>query len=187
LKRDYGWQQRAAPSGVGPACQADERQVTVGRVTGIFGVKGWVRVFSYTDPPENILQYVPWLIGESLGAPYRVTGGATHGRGVIAHLQGIDDRDIARRLIGSTIRIPRSLLGNPGLGAYFWFDLIGLEVVNEDGTSFGRVAELLETGANDVLVVSGDRRRLIPFVLRSVVKFVDFDRCIIGVSWYLDY
>jgi 16S rRNA processing protein RimM len=186
LKRNSGPHRYAAAPVVESAVQTGERQVTVGRITGIFGVKGWVRVFSYTDPPKNILQYAPWLIGEPVAVPYRVTDGSMHGRGVIAHLQGVDDRDLARRLIGSSIRIPRAQFRDPGRGEYYWFDLVGLEVIDENGSSLGRVEDLLETGANDVMVIAGDRRRLVPFILQTVVKSVDLDKGIITVSWHPD-
>jgi len=163
-----------------------ERQVIVGRITGIFGVRGWLRVFSYTDPPENILQYGPWSIGEMVPAPYNVTDGMVHGRGIVAHLQGIDDREMARELIGSPIRVPRARFGKTGDDEYFWFDLVGLEVVNEDGRSLGRVEELLGTGANDVLVLRGDRRRLVPFV-KAVIRDVDLKAGVIRVSWDADF
>jgi len=111
-----------------------------------------------------------------------VTSGAVHGRSVIAHLEGIDDRDVARTLIGALISVPRSRFGPADPDQYYWADLIGLQVVNQEGVVLGTVTELVETGANDVLVVSGDRRRLLPFV-GTVVKSVDFDREIITVDW----
>ncbi len=167
--------------------EASEQQVLVGRIAGIFGVKGWVRVFSYTNPPENILRYAPWSIGDERAARYEVTDGAAHGRGTIAHLRGVDDREAARTLIGSPIRVPRECFGKAGKGEYYWFDLLGLEVVNEDGESLGRVDQLLETGANDVLVVRGARKRLVPFVKGSVIKQVDLEAGVIRVSWDADF
>ncbi len=165
----------------------EEPPVVVGRVAGVFGVKGWVRVFSYTDPPENILGYEPWLVGASAGALYRVTNGSAHGRGVIAHLAGIDDRDVARGLIGSLIRVPRTRFGKVGPDQFYWSDLLGLEVVNLTGNGLGRVEDVLETGANDVLVLQGDRRRLLPFVMGSVIKIVDLEAGRITVDWDADF
>ena len=165
----------------------DERYVVVGRITGVFGVKGWVRVFSYTDPPENILRYGPWLVGNSSAVTYRVKNGSVHGRGIVAHLDGIDDRDVARTLIGRSIRIPRRKFQQAGKDQYYWSDLLGLEVVNRDGSSLGKVEDVLETGANDVLVVQGDRRRLLPFVTGSVIKSVDMESGRISVDWDADF
>jgi 16S rRNA processing protein RimM len=164
-----------------------QRPVVVGRVTGVFGVKGWVRVFSYTDPPGNILQYGPWLVGERGEKSFRVLDGATHGRGVIAHLEGIDDRDVARGLIGAEIRVSRANFGKTGRDEYYWSDLVGLTVVNEEGVELGRVDDLLATGANDVLVVVGDRRRLVPFVPGAVVKSVDVAGGTLRVAWDEDF
>jgi 16S rRNA processing protein RimM len=164
-----------------------ERRVVVGRVAGVFGVKGWVRVFSYTDPPANILDYGPWLVGTEAPRPVRVLDGGVHGRGIVARLEGIADRDAARALIGAPIAVQRSRLGPPGEGSYYWFDLVGLEVVNEKGERLGTVEDLLQTGANDVLVLRGDRRRLVPFVRGSVVKAVDVEAGVVTVDWDSDF
>lgn len=164
-----------------------QRPVVVGRVTGVFGVRGWVRIFSYTDPPENILQYGPWLVGERGERCLRVLDGALHGKGVIVHLEGIDDRDVARGLIGADIRVSRAAFGKAGRDEYYWSDLIGLRVVNEEGVELGRVKDLLATGANDVLVVVGERRRLVPFVPGAVVKSVDVAGGMLQVAWGEDF
>jgi 16S rRNA processing protein RimM len=164
-----------------------ERTVIVGQVAGVFGVKGWVRVRSYTDPPGNILAYGPWLLGEHGESECRVVDGAVHGRGVIARLEGIDDRDVARKLIGATIRVPRERFERTQPQQYYWSDLLGLQVVNENGVALGRVQNLLETGANDVLVVMGERRRLVPFVPGTVVKEVDLAGGSIKVAWDEDF
>ena len=187
MRRDRKPQRSGAVRTPGPVDRRDEGQVVVGRITGVFGVRGWVRVFSDTDPPEKILAYGPWSLGGAPAETYRITEGATHGRGVIVHLAGIDDRDQARGLIGSTIRVPRARFGKTGRGEYYWFDLLGLEVVTEDGRPLGRIEQLLETGANDVMVVRGDRRILVPFILHTVVKSVDQEHGIITVSWDSDY
>lgn len=158
-------------------------RVVVGRVAGIFGVKGWVRVFSYTDPPGNILEYGPWLVGPDQGRRFRLTEGAVHGKGIIAHLEGVDDRDAARALIGASIAVSREALGEAGDGSFFWSDLVGLKVVNEQGEDLGVVTDLLETGANDVLVLKGERRRLVPFVNGTVVKSVDLAGGVVTVDW----
>lgn len=164
-----------------------ERTVIVGRIAGVFGVKGWLRIYSFTDPPEAILKYGPWLVGDELPSTRRVVEGGAHGRGVIAHLEGVDDRDLARELVGSTIRVPRKQFGQTRPGEYYWSDLLGLQVVNEEGIVLGRVADLLATGANDVLVVQGERRRLVPFLPDRVVKSVDLAGGAIRVAWDEDF
>ena len=112
--------------------------------------------------------------------------GKRQGKSVIAHLDGIDDRDKAATLIGSDIAIPREALPAAEDGSYYWSDLEGMQVVHRDGTDLGRVAYLLETGANDVLVTEGERERLIPFVAEKVILDVDFDEGVISVDWEWD-
>jgi len=163
-----------------------ERLVAVGRITGVFGVRGWVRVYSYTQPLENILEYGPWLLGGDPQRAFAVVDGQVHGKGIVARLAGIDDRDLARGLIGAEIAVPRSRLGGTSESEFFWSDLIGLEVVNLAGASLGTVSELMETGGNDVLVLSGEKRRLVPFT-RRVVQAVDLASRRIDVDWDADF
>jgi len=116
----------------------------------------------------------------------KVLEGKRHGKSVIAHLEGVDDRDHAATLIGSDIAIPREELPAAEDGSYYWADLEGLQVVHRDGTDLGRVAYLMETGANDVLVTEGERERLIPFIAEKVILDVDFDKGVISVDWEWD-
>lgn len=185
-ERGAGLAKFARGSRVDQPAKTAEAQVLVGRISGIFGVRGWVRVYSYTDPPENILRYGPWLVGDDRRAEYAVLDGATHGRGIIARLAGIDDRDQARGLIGSDIRVPRGRFGGTATGEYFCSDLIGLRVCDREGTVLGRVEDIMETGANDVLVVQGERRRLVPY-LATVVRSVDIAAGTMEVDWDADF
>ena len=159
----------------------------LGRVAGPFGVKGWIKVFSYTEPREAILDYDPWFMkqGDAWQAT-KVVDGKRHGKSVIAQLEGIVDRDAAAELIGRDIAIERDDMPSPADGSYYWSDLEGLQVVHRDGTELGRVAYLLETGANDVLVTAGDKERLIPFVAERVILDVDFAKGVITVDWEWD-
>jgi 16S rRNA processing protein RimM len=159
-----------------------DRQVVIGRITGIFGVRGWVRVFSYTDPLANILRYGPWQLGAA-GDSRAVLDGQLHGKGVVAQLAGISDRDQARALIGLEIRVPRERFPAAPADEYYWSDLIGLEVVTLAGEVLGQVTELQQTGAHDVLVVTGERRRLLPFVMGRVIRTVDLASGRIVVDW----
>jgi len=161
--------------------------VLLGRVAGPFGVKGWIKVFSYTEPREAILDYDPWFMkqGDAWQAT-KVVDGKRHGKSVIAQLEGIVDRDAAAELIGRDIAIERDDMPSPADGSYYWSDLEGLQVVHRDGTELGRVAYLLETGANDVLVTAGDKERLIPFVAERVILDVDFAKGVITVDWEWD-
>lgn len=161
----------------------DKRFVVLGRITGLFGVRGWVKLFSETEPRDGVLTYSPWYLrrdGEWVA--HRLAEGKRHGKGVVVRLEGYDDRDRARDLIGREIAVLREQLPAAGAEEYYWADLIGLEVSTSDGVELGRVDHLLETGANDVLVVEGERQRLIPFVAPVVVE-VDRDNGRLVVDW----
>jgi 16S rRNA processing protein RimM len=151
-------------------------------------VRGWVRVFSYTQPRENILHYRPWHL--KLGGDWReyeLAEARQHGKGVVARLSGCEDRDAARLLMDVEIGVRRDQLPAARGDEYYWADLQGLEVRTLGGDLLGRVNYLLETGANDVLVVQGERERLIPFVAGQVVRAVDLDRGEIRVDWDKDF
>ncbi|MDX1252517.1 MAG: ribosome maturation factor RimM [Gammaproteobacteria bacterium] len=157
--------------------------VVIGRVSGVYGVRGWVKVYSYTEPREGILDYLPWQV--RVGGQWqamRVSDGRLHGKGVIAKLDGYDDPESAKTLRGADIAVHREQLPPPEEGRYYWSDLIGLEVVTLDGVALGKVDHLLETGANDVLVVQGERERLIPFIDQVVID-VDLVGKMMRVDW----
>jgi len=164
-----------------------ERLVALGRVSGLFGVRGWVKVHSDTRPRENILRYSPWyLLRGGRWRAYEVLAGRPQGKTLVAHLRGCDDREQARRLMGATIAVRRSQLGGDEDG-YFWTDLEGLEVVTAEGRVLGVVDHLMETGANDVLVVRGERERLIPWLPEQVILSVDLEAGCIRVDWDPDF
>ena len=161
-----------------------QQWVPVGKLSGLYGVKGWVKIFSNTQPKENILTYSPWFLKrDGQWQEFELLAGKIHGKGVIAQLSGCTDRDIAAELIGSEIAIKSEQLAKPASGEYYWNDLIGLSVVTRDGKELGQVSGLMQTGANDVLVVSGERERLIPFIREQVVLAVDADARRIEVDW----
>jgi len=165
----------------------DAQPVILGRISGLFGVRGWVKVYSYTDPREAVLNYDSWLLsGKNGWQAAKVAEGQRHGKTVIVRLEGYDDRDQAAALIGTEIGIPREALPELGGESFYWSDLEGLRVVHRDGTELGRVDHLLETGANDVMVVRGDQERLIPFVVGQVVLDVDLSQGVIEVDWEWD-
>ncbi|MFQ5982065.1 MAG: ribosome maturation factor RimM [Woeseiaceae bacterium] len=161
--------------------------IVLGRIAGVFGVKGWLKVFSYTEPREAILEYENWwlLRGDSWQA-VAVEEGKPHGKTVIAKLAGVGDRDTAAALIDLDIVVPRDELPETQAGEYYWADLEGLRVVHRGGRSLGKVAYLMATGAHDVLVVQGDRETLIPFVMEEVILDVDLDQGVISVDWEWD-
>jgi len=163
---------------------AADRTVEVGRIVDAYGVRGWVKIVSHTDPPANILGYTPWQLETARGMSEKaVLAGRQHGTHVVARLQGIDDRGAALALKGAAIRIWRQQLPEPEGQTYYWADLEGLRVINQDGIDLGRVDHLLETGSNDVLVVQGERERLIPFLRGSVVMDVDLAAGVMRVDW----
>jgi len=161
--------------------------VILGRIDGLFGVRGWIKVYSYTEPREAVLIYKDWLLARD-GEWQRVelADGKRQGKAVIARLEGIEDRDAAAELLGSDFGVKRDTLPDPEDGHYYWADLEGLTVVRKDGTELGKVAYLMATGANDVLVVDGAAERLIPFVPETVILDVDLAVGVIRVDWEWD-
>lgn len=161
--------------------------VVLGRISGLFGVRGWVKFFSYTEPREAVLQYKGLLLGRNgVWQSADVAEGQRHGKTVILRLEGFDDRDQAATLIGAEIGVDKSELPELDEGHYYWSDLIGLNVVHCDGTDLGTISEMLETGAHDVMVVKGERERLIPFVKDEIVIGVDLDEKQVNVDWEWD-
>ncbi len=162
--------------------------VLMGRIAGLFGIKGWVKVFSYTRPREAILNYHSWRLQLAEGwQELELAEGRIHGPGVVARFDGIEDRDAASQLVGADIAIERAQLPKPGRGEYYWADLEGLRVVNLEGVELGTVNHLFDTaGANDVMVVVGERERLIPFT-KHAIREVDLKSGIIRVDWDADF
>ena len=159
------------------------RRVTLGRVTGVFGVKGWVKVWSYTDPPGGILDYPRWRIGERV---WEVGEGRIHGEAVVARLEGLDDRDAAMALQGASIEVERSELPKAKRGEFYWADVLGGDVVSTSGALLGTLDSLTSNGAQDVMVVAGERERLIP-VVPEIVRSVDVKARRIVVEWEPEY
>ncbi len=174
-------------------------RVVLGRVNGLFGVKGWLKIYSYTRPAENIFDYKRWELGNTAEGrqddwrPFRVVEARRQGKTWIAHLADaggtpLADRDAAIALLDAEIAVPRADLPPPEPGHYYWSDLVGLDVINRDAVVLGRVSAMMETGANDVLVVAGgERRRLIPFVPDVIVDTVDLEAGRIVVDWEADF
>jgi 16S rRNA processing protein RimM len=162
--------------------------VTLGRIVGPFGVKGWVKVKSYTEPEEGILGYRAWRVDVPREGTrtLRPVEGRRHGRLVVARLEGVDDRDAAAALGHCEISVPRGDLPPAGDRQYYLADLIGLEVVNSEGRSLGRLDHFVQTPANPVMVVQGDRERWLPLVPRHL-KSVDLDARRIVVDWDPDF
>lgn len=160
--------------------------VHFGRITGLFGVQGWVKIFSHARPREAIVEFSPWLV--KTGGDWRefeVEDGRAQGKGVVVKLAGVDDRDQASQLIGADIAIRFSQLPPLSKGEYYWAQLVGLEVVNLAGQRLGKVDHLFETGANDVLVVRNGKERWLP-VTPNVIREVDLEAGLVRVEWDAD-
>ena len=166
----------------------EKQWVIVGRISGLFGVRGWVKVYSFTEPRKNILKYQPWQLCQG-GEIFECTvaEGKVHGKGLVARIDGVDDRDVAAGYVGADIRVERDQFGRAAQDEFYWADLEGMRVETVDGQSLGIVAGLLATGANDVLVLEGERRRLVPFLIDAVVKQVDQTTGTIIVDWDPDF
>ena len=171
------------------APDASQRMITVGRLHGAFGVRGEVKLESHTDPLRAIARYQPWTLRDARGNERLCEGAKVRegGKGLIATLPGVEERDAAEALRGVEVLVPRSALPPPAPGEYYWVDLEGLRVVNLDGADFGRVSYLFDNGANLVLVVQGERERMIPFVQPDFVRSVDMDAGLVTVDWDSDF
>jgi 16S rRNA processing protein RimM len=173
-------------------------RVILGRVSGVFGIKGWVKVWSFTDPLEGILEYPVWQLRLPGGwEEHELRAGQRQGKGLVAQLAGCEDRDAARRFVQADIAVPRSALPRLGEGEFYWHQIEGLRVLAQRGEGqpvwLGVVDHLLATGANDVLVVRpaegsvDGRDRLIPWVQDKVVVRVDLERRELLVDWDPDF
>jgi 16S rRNA processing protein RimM len=156
--------------------------VALGYISAVHGIKGWVKVNSWTRPMEAILQYQPWLLGEDK-KPVKIVDGRKQGKGVAALLPGFEDREQAATLVGVQIFVRRDQLPATEKDEYYWSDLEGLEVKTTKGELLGRVEKLMETGANDVLVIRGNREHLVPFIQGQYVTRVDLEDGMIEVDW----
>lgn len=166
------------------------RRILVGRVVGAFGVRGEVKLESWTEPRSAILGYRPWILRDPRGHERELMAvrGRQVGKGISAEIPGVEDRDAAEALRGTEVWVPRSALPRPAEGEYYWADLEGLDVVTTDGRPMGRVSHLFATGANDVLVArDGDREWMVPFVRPQYVTAIDLEAGRVTVDWDPDF
>ncbi|MGI9229543.1 MAG: ribosome maturation factor RimM [Gammaproteobacteria bacterium] len=166
--------------------EADPRQgrVIIGKLIGVYGVKGWVKVYSYTRPKENIFNYCPWALDGDAGTQrFNHSEGRQQGKGLVVRLDDITDRAAAASLVGAEISISTGQLPALQAGEHYWHDLLDMEVVNLAGHRLGKITGVKETGANDVLVVEGEQRYLIPWVNEVYIKQVDLAAGSMVVDW----
>jgi 16S rRNA processing protein RimM len=161
--------------------------VVMGRVSAPYGVKGWVKVHSYTEAADSLLDFPVWWLGDGKAwRESRVVEAALHGGSIVARLGESGDRNAAQALQGLQIAVPRSSLPQAEQGEYYWLDLVGLRVIGQAGAELGVVESVIETGANDVLEVKGEAKHLIPFVSDYIVD-VDLKNGLIRADWGSDY
>lgn len=161
-----------------------EKLVTLGRISGAYGIKGWVRIRSYTERRDDIGRFTDWILEKrDLKRRVAVVSSKLHGQDVVAKLEGIDDRDAARELAGSAVMVERAALPVCGPGEYYWADLEGLSVRTVRGEELGTIDHLLAMPAHDILVLAGTPARMIPFVAGTIVKRIDLDAGVVIVEW----
>lgn len=169
-------------------------RVILGKIVSVQGLRGAVKVYSHTDPLDNVLDYAQWSL--SRGSEQRtvsVLGGRLQGRVLIVQLKGVNDRDQAEALVGFEISVEKESLPELEEGEYYWYQLEGLQVINLEGQLFGKVDHLLETGSNDVMVVKpcagsiDQRERLLPYLPGQFVTNIDLEAAVIQVDWDAEF
>ncbi|HCM46960.1 ribosome maturation factor RimM [Colwellia sp. 75C3] len=169
----------------------EEKQIILGKVGAVYGIKGWLKIHSFTDETEAILDYFPWSL--KLGnntQTVEITDWRKHNKVLIVKVAGIDDRDEAQALVGSEILTNEAALPELSQDDFYWRDLIGMSVVTNKGYDLGVVTDMMETGANDVLVVKANlkdgfskKERLIPYLFEQVIESVSIENKQICVDW----
>ncbi|KKO48770.1 16S rRNA-processing protein RimM [Arsukibacterium sp. MJ3] len=170
---------------------SDKDLVVLGKFGAVYGINGWLKVVAYTDIPEGIFDYTPWQIKlQGNWLPLQVASWKRHSNGLIAKLDGVNDRDLAQRYVNAEIAVTPQALPSLEEGDYYWKDLMGLAVINQTGYHLGEVSDMMETGSNDVIVVKanrtdafGKKERLLPFLTETVVKSVNLAEKQIIVDW----
>ena len=162
--------------------------LVMGRIASPYGVKGWVRINTFTADPGNLLDYSPWYVQQrGQWQVIEVLAGRQHGKGLVVHLKSCNDRDAAAALTGTDIGIYRSQLPAAAADEYYWSDLVGLQVITTSDRVLGVVDHLFETGAIDVMVVKGEQECLVPYIPGQVVESVDLENGMIRVDWDPDF
>ncbi|SJL82107.1 ribosome maturation factor RimM [Vibrio palustris] len=168
-----------------------DETITVGKFGSTYGIRGWLKVFSYTDNPESIFDYSPWLVNnKGVWVEHKVEAWKRHNKGMVVKLSGLDIREDAHQLTNFEISINPAVLPELPEDEFYWRELFGMQVVTTKGYNLGEVTDVLETGSNDVLVVKanpkdafGQKERLIPFLEEQVIKHIDREAQRIEVDW----
>lgn len=160
--------------------------ILLGNISGIHGVKGWVKVFSHTSPRVKITEYSQWFLQEKdeCWKTVRLVDGKTQGKNIVALLEGVNDRNQAEVLVGMNIAILNEQLEKLPENQYYWRDLIGLLVKTTKGEPLGRIERLFDTGSNDVIIVKDkNQERMLPYIMGDVIKSIDLDKSMMVVDW----
>jgi 16S rRNA processing protein RimM len=161
--------------------------VVMGRIIGPFGVRGWLKIKTFTEEADTLTDFPDWWLNTATGwQKFELAEHELHSKGLVARLEKVADRTAAELLKGIDVAVPRSDLPDTGEKKFYWADLVGLEVVNQQNITLGKVESLLETGAHDVLVVKGEVERLIPYVDAFIIN-IDLAAKRMTVDWQQDY
>jgi len=162
------------------------KKILVGKISNPHGIKGWVKVISFTDPIENILSYKKWTISDNqTKKTYCLEDSRIQGNKIVIKLEGVNNRDDADLLKNLQIEVNRSDLPKLDENSYYWEDLVDFNVIDINGMHVGKVDSLFRTGSNDVLVIINKtkQRLLVPFIMVEVIKYVDLDKELISIDW----
>lgn len=161
--------------------------IIIGSFGKTFGVRGWIKINSFTSPKRNIIDFKPWLIQKNNSwEEICIESSKEHSNNIIVKLSNCNSPEEAQNFTNAKIAIWQKQLPKLQTNEYYWIDIIGLKVINLQEVVLGVVQDLMATGANDVLIVTGDRKRLIPYI-SNIILSVDLAKKIIQVDWERDF
>jgi len=163
---------------------APDNPLAVGQLGSAHGIQGWIKIHSYTEPADNLFHYAPWFCQwQQHWYMLSCDNWRRQGKSYVGHLISCDDRNLAALYTNLDLYIPRTLLPEPDSNEYYWHDLQGLQVINQNGIKLGVIDHLFNSGASDIMVIIGDKERLLPYVLEDIVVKVDLTNRCIHVIW----
>ncbi|MBI2786212.1 MAG: ribosome maturation factor RimM [Legionella longbeachae] len=165
-----------------------ENWIVIARFGRPHGIKGFVTVHSFTEPRENVLNYADWhACMNNKWQPIKLLHAEVQNKSIIVQVEGYPDRELVAQLTNIEIAVQQAQLKNLAPGEYYWHQLIGMNVTNQKGELLGKVVEIIPTGANDVLVVEGNKRYLIPYLPDQFILEINPDQQVITVDWDVDF
>lgn len=174
--------------------------VVMGRIVAPYGIFGWLKVQTSTESIDSLLDYPDWWLGRddnstqpgiknSPWQKYTVETAKVHNDTLLVKLKGVNDRDAALALKSKHVAVPREEFPEADEGEYYWSDLIGLNVTNQQGIVLGVISDVFETGANDVIVVKDPKdgkERLLPFVDQTILEVSIAEKTML-VDWPIEW